>query len=312
MSLLKRLLGCAAVVCGMLSGGMVQAATTITYYHNDLLGSPVAATDASAHVIWRESYRPYGERLTNDPASTGNDVWYTSRRQDADTGLVYMGARYYDPVAGRFVSKDPVGFDEKNIQSFNRYAYANDNPYAYKDTDGRDPVRAVALAAYPLGVAADALSQYAAFGTVDFEMAATSNSAQVGAVITSLALGGALLEATVARTSAGGLTDSALVCRGGACTADRFAQGNGVTIDAAGNLDGVSVNSANGKALEELTTSIPNKQVGRTTVGEVRRAGGDVTPSPTAKNPDHCTMCGISAEKAEELFNPTVRNPNVQ
>jgi RHS repeat-associated protein len=137
MSLLKRLLGCAAVVCGMLFGGMVQAATTITYYHNDLLGSPVAATDASAHVIWRESYRPYGERLTNDPASTGNDVWYTSRRQDADTGLVYMGARYYDPVVGRFVSKDPVGFDPGNIQSFNRYAYANDNPYRFVDPSGR-------------------------------------------------------------------------------------------------------------------------------------------------------------------------------
>ena len=112
---------------------------TTTYYHNDLLGSPVAATDASGHVIWRESYRPYGERLTNDPASTANDVWYTSRRQDADTGLVYMGARYYDPVAGRFVSKDPVGFDEGNVQSFNRYAYANDNPYRYVDPDGREP-----------------------------------------------------------------------------------------------------------------------------------------------------------------------------
>src|SRR5215467_10972517 len=116
------------------------AGGTITYYHNDLLGSPVAATDSSGHVIWRESYRPYGERLTNDPASTGNDVWYTSRRQDADTGLVYMGARYYDPVAGRFVSKDPVGFDEKNVQSFNRYAYANNNPYRFVDPTGQESV----------------------------------------------------------------------------------------------------------------------------------------------------------------------------
>jgi RHS repeat-associated protein len=123
-------------------GGVLPAvshASTITYYHNDLLGSPVAATDASGHVIWRESYRPYGERLTNDPASTSNDVWYTSRRQDVDTGLVYMGARYYDPVVGRFVSKDPVGFDEKNVQSFNRYAYANNNPYRYVDPNGKEP-----------------------------------------------------------------------------------------------------------------------------------------------------------------------------
>ncbi len=115
-------------------------AGTITYYHNDLAGSPAVATDASGQVIWRESYRPYGERLTNAPASSTNDVWFTSRRQDQETGLVYMGARYYDPVAGRFLSTDPKGFDEANIHTFNRYAYANNNPYRYKDPDGRSPI----------------------------------------------------------------------------------------------------------------------------------------------------------------------------
>src|SRR5258706_12718191 len=66
---------------------------TITYYHNDLLGSPVAAPNAAGQVIWRESYRPYGERITIDPNAAANKVWFTSRRQDAETKLVYMGAR---------------------------------------------------------------------------------------------------------------------------------------------------------------------------------------------------------------------------
>jgi hypothetical protein len=79
---------------GMVSAGAL--AGTVTYYHNDLLGSPVAATDASAKVIWRESYRPFGERLTKDPASTNNDVWFTSRRQDVDTGLVYMANEFVE------------------------------------------------------------------------------------------------------------------------------------------------------------------------------------------------------------------------
>lgn len=48
-----------------------------------------------------------------------------------------MQARYYDPVIGRFYSNDPVGF--KNVHNFNRYAYANNNPYKYVDPDGRDP-----------------------------------------------------------------------------------------------------------------------------------------------------------------------------
>jgi uncharacterized protein RhaS with RHS repeats len=46
-----------------------------------------------------------------------------------------MQARYYDPVIGRFYSNDPVGF--RDVHSFNRYAYANNNPYKYVDPDGR-------------------------------------------------------------------------------------------------------------------------------------------------------------------------------
>jgi uncharacterized protein RhaS with RHS repeats len=46
-----------------------------------------------------------------------------------------MQARYYDPVIGRFYSNDPVGFN--NVHNFNRYAYANNNPYKYTDPDGK-------------------------------------------------------------------------------------------------------------------------------------------------------------------------------
>jgi len=57
--------------------------------------------------------------------------------QYGDRLLVYMQARYYDPAMGRFLSIDPVGFTESNPQSFNRYAYANNNPHRYVDPDGR-------------------------------------------------------------------------------------------------------------------------------------------------------------------------------
>ena len=52
-----------------------------------------------------------------------------------------MQARYYDPVISRFYSNDPGGASEfinqGNIQGFNRYAYANNNPYKYVDPDGQ-------------------------------------------------------------------------------------------------------------------------------------------------------------------------------
>jgi RHS repeat-associated protein len=113
------------------------------------------------------------------------------------------------------------------------------------------------------------------------------------------------------KPAGGGLPGNALVCRGGTCTAERFADGSGVTLDSQGQLQGVSVNSAPGKTLQELTTMIKNRQVGVSTVEEVRAAGGTITSSPTPNNPFHCTMCGLTPQRAEQPFSPTVRNPNV-
>jgi len=109
----------------------------VTYYHNDALGSPIAASDSEGKILWRESYQPYGERQQHEPRANANRRWFTSHVEDADTGLLYMQARYYDPKIGRFMSMDPVGFVEENPMSFNRYAYANNNPYKYVDPDGR-------------------------------------------------------------------------------------------------------------------------------------------------------------------------------
>jgi len=52
---------------------------------------------------------------------------------------MYMQARYYDPVIGRFYSNDPIGY--RDVHSFNRYAYSNNNPYKYFDPDGRRTIR---------------------------------------------------------------------------------------------------------------------------------------------------------------------------
>ena len=64
---------------------------------------------------------------------------YTGHVEDKDLSLTYMQQRYYDPVIGRFYSNDPVGFTASNPMMFNRYAYANNNPYKYTDPNGRNP-----------------------------------------------------------------------------------------------------------------------------------------------------------------------------
>jgi RHS repeat-associated protein len=111
----------------------------ITYLHHDFAGSVIGATDANGAVIWKEDYQPYGERIRNEAAAAGNRQFYTGKPFDPETGLSYMGARYYDPAMGRFMGIDPVEFKEANLQSFNRYGYANNNPYRFVDPDGQEP-----------------------------------------------------------------------------------------------------------------------------------------------------------------------------
>ncbi len=119
--------------------GQVHAAEKVTYYHLDALGSPIAATDENGNLAWKEAYKPYGERLRKEDGGS-NSQWYTGKQEDADNGLTYFGARWYDPTIGRFMGIDPVGIMEDNVHSFNRFAYANNNPYKYIDPDGKLPI----------------------------------------------------------------------------------------------------------------------------------------------------------------------------
>lgn len=85
----------------------------------------------------RTRYEPYGQVATGGVLAMG----YTGHRNDTDTGLVYMQQRYYDPVVGRFLSIDPVTTDADTGDSFNRYAYANNNPFKYVDPHGRQALK---------------------------------------------------------------------------------------------------------------------------------------------------------------------------
>ena len=113
------------------------ATQSVTYYHWDALGSPVAASDESGNLKWREQYQPYGERIQNQAAAQSNSRWFTGHPHDNATGLTYMGARWYDPAVGRFYAIDPADFDEDEPESFNRYSYVGNNPYKYVDPDGQ-------------------------------------------------------------------------------------------------------------------------------------------------------------------------------
>lgn len=125
------------VACSSLFSNVLVAAE-VTYYHTDALGSVVAVTDAAGTAIERREYEPYGAQL-RPAASDGPD--YTGHVHDAATGLVYMQQRYYDPNLGLFLSVDPVAVTSQGA-NFNRCSYAGNNPFGFKDPDGRHAQKA--------------------------------------------------------------------------------------------------------------------------------------------------------------------------
>ncbi|UPG87604.1 hypothetical protein L2Y94_09705 [Luteibacter aegosomatis] len=112
-----------------------QAAETVTYYYTDQQGTPLATADASGNILTTSDYRPYGSEVLGTPVEGPG---YTGHVNDLDSGLLYMQARYYDPVVGRFLSTDPQGVTVGHVHNFGLYEYANSNPVGNVDPDGKE------------------------------------------------------------------------------------------------------------------------------------------------------------------------------
>ena len=116
--------------------------TTISYIHTDHLTGSSVATNASSTVVQLLDYYPYGE-LRIDIGTFDEQRKFTGHEYDRDTGLNYMGARYYDAAIGRFLSQDPAFWGIvtgiADPQLVNSYAYARGNPLTYNDPDGQWP-----------------------------------------------------------------------------------------------------------------------------------------------------------------------------
>ena len=104
------------------------------WLHNDRLGSIQAVTDATGAVDYRRSYRPYGETLGEAGSPTESRGWI-DQRNDPETGLTYLHARYYDPQLGVFLSPDPIGV----AGGMNAYGYAFGDPVNLADRSGYGP-----------------------------------------------------------------------------------------------------------------------------------------------------------------------------
>jgi RHS repeat-associated protein len=111
----------------------------VYYYHFDGLGSVVALSDMNSVLVERYTYDVFGRPTIRDANGTeiaesafANPYLFTGRAYDAETGLYYYRARYYDYATARFLQPDPLGYEE----GMNIYAYCADNPLRWADPFG--------------------------------------------------------------------------------------------------------------------------------------------------------------------------------
>jgi RHS repeat-associated protein len=132
------------------SGGAVQAvnswgadglasrrnvsSNSSVFYTFDAQGNTVQRLDGSGNILGSYGFDAFGVRASTDnstdPYSGFGAQWGYYR--DSETGLSLLGHRYYDATQGRFLSRDPIGYDG----GLNLYAYTASNPLTSIDPTG--------------------------------------------------------------------------------------------------------------------------------------------------------------------------------
>ena len=102
----------------------------LSYYHRDEQLSTALVTDGHRNVQNSYQYDAFGMSL-GTTEKLNNRIRYTGQQYDDVTGQYYLRARYYNPVAGRFMQEDVYQGDGLNL-----YAYCGNNPVVYYDPSG--------------------------------------------------------------------------------------------------------------------------------------------------------------------------------
>ncbi len=123
------------------SGGFsvgFQGLTLHRWVISDSVGSSLAEFDASGRLLRYVVSSPFGRVSAASGADPfGDRREYAGHTRHPGTGLVFMNARWMDPMTGTFVSVDPLVRAPDTAQAFNGYAYAENNPVSAVDPTGR-------------------------------------------------------------------------------------------------------------------------------------------------------------------------------
>jgi len=131
--------------------GRMTTSGAASYYIKDNLGSVRAVVNSSGTVLETRDYYPFTplRSVSRPSASCGLEMPgrsylsgtkakenFTGHELDAESGLIYAGARYYMPNIGRWTSVDPLA---ASYAAWSPYSYVLNNPLGFVDPDGKAP-----------------------------------------------------------------------------------------------------------------------------------------------------------------------------
>lgn len=115
-----------------------KVGTNYYWYQNDHLGTPQKMIDTSGRVVWSGRYDAFGNcwiTVDEEAGEIENNLRFPGQYYDAETGLYYNWHRYYDPVVGRYLQMDQIGY----ITEINLYSYVTNKPTNSYDSLGLCP-----------------------------------------------------------------------------------------------------------------------------------------------------------------------------
>jgi RHS repeat-associated protein len=109
---------------------------TPSFYGYDGGGNVRQLTNAAGTVTDSYEYDAFGNEFTVS-GTTPNNYLYRGEQFDSDLGLYYLRARYYNPLTGRFMSRDPEDGIFTDPKTLHKYIYADGDPVNLADPTGR-------------------------------------------------------------------------------------------------------------------------------------------------------------------------------
>ena len=116
------------------------------FYLKNAQGDVTGLVNASGTQVVSYTYDPWGAPMSvsgSMSATLGavNPLRYRGYVYDSETGLYYLSSRYYNPTWGRFINADGYASTGQGFTGDNMFAYCNDNPVNYNDSEGTYPLR---------------------------------------------------------------------------------------------------------------------------------------------------------------------------